>query len=367
MDPAETGMRTWAEVDRRLYYGQASVATVPEARSLVQQQGAEEVARQIDVLVTATFAPAAWAILLFRPALPFLPSTPERAWLGGIPLQRGFSPYDLVLDLGATGNRGPLRGSAHVLDGWLAGERPILRVQTRARGRAGEVSWEGALALKDLEEAQLIVTIHSPSEGRLLVNSHAQSLPTHYGLLLPERGNAAHTWAGPAEPGVLDRTERILRPGLPVLMAGGLGHIAWRRGATIGLGVDAREVRREYLRPLAIPGYGVGLAVGVAWPLPVLDAQVLAPLECPEERLMLQVVDLGVPQKPPPQVSQVPYRVVEDGSIELGGQSIPVTSLCSPTRAARLAGELKSRLQRREFPPFLPAGSAPSWTGEVGR
>ncbi|MGC8875335.1 MAG: homocysteine biosynthesis protein, partial [Chloroflexia bacterium] len=84
-----------------------------------------------------------------------------------------------------------------------------------------------------------------------------------------------------------------------------------------------------------------------------------------EERLVLEVVDLGAPQKPPPRVAQVPYRVVAEGTVELAGRSIPITSLCSPTRAARLAEELRSRLQRREFPPFLPPGSASPWGGEV--
>lgn len=360
-------MRTWAEVDRRLYHGQAGIVTVPEARALVRQRGLGEAARQIDVLVTATFAPVPWAILLFRPSLPSFPVSLERAWLGGIPLQCGFSSHEFVLDLGATGNRGASHAGAHLLDSWLAGERPVLRLQSRGGSRGGETSWEGALGLNDLEEARLLVAVRSPPEGRLAVNSHTQPLATFHGVLLPERGNAVHTWAGPAEPGVLDRLERILRPGFPVLVAGGVGHIAWRRGTSLGLTVEARDLRREYLRPLVVPGYRAGLAMGIACPLPVVDAQVLAPLENPEERLVLEVVDLGAPQKPPLRVAQVPYRVVEEGSIDLAGRAIPITSLCSPTRAARLAEELRSRLQRREFPPFLPAGLASFWAGEVER
>ncbi|MGC8875212.1 MAG: homocysteine biosynthesis protein, partial [Chloroflexia bacterium] len=253
-------MRTWAEVDRRLYQGQAGIATVSEARALVRQHGVQGAARQIDILIAATFAPVSWALLLFRSAVPLTSSAPERAWLGGIPLQRGFAPHELALDLGATGNRGPFRAGAHLLDSWLAGERPVLRLQSRAGSRGGEVSWEGAIGLNDLVEARLLLLVHSPPEGRLTVNGDSRPLGTYCGVLVPERGNAVHAWSGPAEPGVLDRLERILRPGFPILLAGGVGHVAWRRGAAIGLSAELRDLRRQYLRPLAIPGYGAGLA-----------------------------------------------------------------------------------------------------------
>jgi uncharacterized protein (DUF39 family) len=164
-------------------------------------------------------------------------------------------------------------------------------------------------------------------------------------------GNAAHAWMGPWEPGVLDPSERVILAGQPVLLAGSVGQVAWRQGATIALSADLRSIRREYIGALNIPGYGIGLSVGVAWGVPVLDPQVLSPLE-DDGSLKADVVDYSAGDLSY-RLEEVSFGALRQGTIRVAGRQVPVSSLSSPTRAARLAEELKMRLLRREFPPLL--------------
>jgi len=355
-------MRTWAEIDRRLYQGQATVLTVKEVQDLVREHGVSKAAEQVDVVVTATFAPVSWALLFFRPAANTPGHWAERAWLGGIPLQVGFHPAQMLLEASATGNRGPQRGGAHLLEAWLSGERLVLRLQFQPGAPSAQSAWEGGIGLSDLEEARLLVVLRSAGQGLVAVNGRPQPLPSELGLLLPEMGNAAHTWMGCWEPGVLDPAQRAILPGLPILLAGSVGQVAWRQGPAIALSAGLHSIRREYLRALAIPNYGVGLAVGVAWPVPVLDPQALAPLEDPETRLTAELVDYAAARRPLHRLGEVSYGALLQGTISVAGRPVPVTSLSSPTRAVRLAEELKARLLRREFPPLSP----PTLTEEIG-
>ena len=347
-------MRTWAEINQRLYRGQANVVTVAEAQQLVQEHGLAGAAEQVDVIVTATFVPVSWAMLFFRPALAQPTHRLEQAWLAGIPLQTGFQPQELVLEASATNNRGQQRGGGHLLEAWLAGERLTLRLQLRPGTHSSPTSWEGAIGLSDLERARLLIVQRSHPQGRVAVNSQSQAQPSELGLLLPEMRNAAHAWMGPWEPAILDPQGKAIVPGLPVLVAGGVGQVAWREGNNIALSTELPSTRREYLRALTIPGYAIGLAVGVAWPIAVLDPQMLAPLEKAEDRLQAEVLDYGSKRRPYPSLGQVSYGALQQGIIHIAGRQIPVTPLSSATRAARMAKDLEQRLLRREFPPLSP-------------
>lgn len=353
-------MRTWSEISQRLYQGQAVVATVTEAGQQIQEMGLSQTVEQVDIVVTATFAPVPWAMVSFGPSLPPHARWIEQAWLAGVPLQTGFVPRHLLLHAQAETQRNPQRGGAHLLEAWLAGERLPLRLQLRPSAVHSQPSWEGAVGLSDLEQATLLVYLHSPPQGRVALNSQSVALPSEVGLLLPEMGNAAYTWAGPGEPGVLDPNGRAIVPGTPVLVAGSMGHVAWRQGPFMLLTADLHTARREYLRPLVIPGHGVGLAVGIAWALPVLDPQMLAPLLHPREGPYAEIVDYGATQWPPRSLERIPYGDLTKGQIAVGDRAVPLTSLISPTRSVRLAEELKQRLLRREFPPLSPPTAQPA-------
>jgi uncharacterized protein (DUF39 family) len=356
-------MRTWAELDRRLYQGQATVATVEEVQQLLQTLSLSEAVEQVDVVVTATFAPVSWAVLFSRLALPATVQWIEQAWLAGIPLQPGFHPREMALQAGATVSHSPPRGGAHLLEAWLSGERLPLKLRLRPGTLSMQSSWEGSIGLTDLESARLLVVVQSRVEGQVAVNNQSQPLSCELGLLFPEMGNAAHSWMGPWEPAALDAAGRSIAAGLPVLLAGSVGHVVWRHDHTIALTGDLHNARREYLRPLVIPGYGIGLSVGIAWPIAVLDAQTLAPLKDSETELCAQVLDYGAAQRPFPCLAQASYGDLSAGTISVAGRQVPVTPLSSTTRAARLAEDLKQRLLHREFPPLFP--SAPKWTEEV--
>lgn len=347
-------MHAWSEIDRRLYRGQARVATAEQVQQQIEAQGIEAAAQGVDLLVTATFAPVSWALLFFRPSLPAPIQSIEGAWLSGVPLQSGFSSGEMVLSADATDDRNQQRGGAHLLDVWLAGDRLPLRVQPRPSPSSAQSAWEGSIGLTDLAYARLLIVLRSAVQGWAAVNSHSHALPSACGLLLPDMGNAAHTWMGGWEPALLDPSGRMVLPGWPVLLAGSVGRVAWRQGTTIALSADFRTMRREYLRPLTVPNWGVGLSVGVAWPVPVAQPQVLSPLERQGERLSVQIRDYGPPQRPFSPLGQVAYGDLLAGTIHVAGRQVPVTTLSSLHRAARLAEVLKARLLRREFPPLSP-------------
>src|SRR5690554_1602098 len=93
-------LRTIQEINEKIAKGQVVVATAEEVISLVEEQGVEKTARQVDVVITGTFGPmcSSGAFLNLGHSTPRMRMS--KVYLNGVNAYAGIAAVDVFL--GAT-------------------------------------------------------------------------------------------------------------------------------------------------------------------------------------------------------------------------------------------------------------------------
>ena len=116
---------------------------------------------------------------------------------------------------------------------------------------------------------------------------------------------------------------------------------------------DAKKMSPEFLRGASFTRYGTTLYVGLGIPIPILNEGLAKKTAILDEEIFTDVVDYGVPRKDRPKLAKVSYKELKSGRISVDGRRIKVSSLSSLKTARKIAGTLKSWIEKEEF--FLTA------------
>src|SRR4028118_1881580 len=129
-------MRSIDEINDKISQGKATVWTIEELKTRVQETSITQAAKEVDVITTGTFEPmeSSGAIINLGHTDP--PIKIRRCWMDNVPVYSGFGAVDLYL--GATqpmeamdGEEMRDRGGGHVIADLIAG----LPVQVKALGQ----------------------------------------------------------------------------------------------------------------------------------------------------------------------------------------------------------------------------------------
>jgi Uncharacterized conserved protein len=127
-------MRSIDEINDKISQGKATVWTIEELKTRVQETSITQAAKEVDVITTGTFEPmeSSGAIINLGHTDP--PIKIRQCWLDGVLAYSGFGAVDLYL--GATqvaedGEESRERGGGHVIEDLIAGKP----VQLRALGQ----------------------------------------------------------------------------------------------------------------------------------------------------------------------------------------------------------------------------------------
>ena len=154
--------------------------------------------------------------------------------------------------------------------------------------------------------------------------------------------------------------------GTHILLAGGDGYVSWQgtqfntqpeeingvpiSGArTLALIGDMKGMDAKYIRGLDISGYGTSIALGIAVPIPVLNADVIKRAAISDEEIYACLVDYSVTSKSRPVLARYNYEQLRSGTIEYEGRQIRTSSLSSYWGAKMAAADLKDRIEKGEF------------------
>lgn len=351
-------MKTLSEINRKIREGNVCVVTAEEMTSLVKEVGAEEAAKEVDVVTTATFGTmcSSGVFLNFGHSDP--PIRMERAWLNDVEAYTGIAAVDVYL--GATQpseTRGIEYGGAHVIEDLVAGKSVELRAISSGTDCYPRKEIITEVCLEDINQAILINPRNAYQKYIAATNSSDEVLHTYMGTLLPNFGNVTFSGAGALSPLSNDPEYRTLGIGTRILVGGGIGYIIGegtqhdpKRGyGTLMVKGDLKKMSTNYLRAASIYKYGVSLYLGIGVPIPILDEKLAISTAISDEEIPVSIVDFGVQRRDRPSVKITSYAELKSGKVEINGEEVRVSPVSSYYKAREIAKELKKMIERGEF------------------
>ncbi len=380
-------IRTIKEINEKIKKGEVVAVTAEELIEIVDKQGTEKAAREVDVVTTGTFGPmcSSGAFLNVGHTKPRMKI--QKAWLNGVSAYAGLAAVDLYL--GATeipdddpANRvfpGEFRyGGGHVIEDLVAGKEVKLEAESYGTDCYPRKKLTGSIRLKDMTDAVLCNPRNAYQNYNVAVNLTAErAIYTYMGVLKPNLGNANYCSAGQLSPLLKDPYLRTIGIGTRIFLGGGIGYVWWcgtqhnaspPRGkngvprapaGTLAVSGDLKQMKPEWLVGTSFQGYGVTLTVGIGVPIPVLDEEVLKAAAVRDEEIYTQIVDYSraYPAGEAQSLGEVNYRQLKSGRITFRDREVPTASLSSYLKARQIAEILKGWIKKGEF--FLTEPAAP--------
>ena len=372
--------KSYEEINARIRSGQAVVVSAEEIIPMVQEQGAEQVARKVDVVTTATFGPmcSSGVFLNFGHYDP--PIRMKKVWLNGVSAYAGLAAVDAYL--GATEEAddrepGQLYGGAHVIQDLLE-NKPV---RLKAIGTGTDCyplrEWESDIRLADLNEAILFNPRNAYQNYVAATNSSAEMLHTYMGVLLPNLSNVTYSTSGQLSPLLNDPHYRTIGVGTRIFLGGSIGYVAGYGtqhnparertangvpvggAATLAVTGNLKEMSSQYIQAAVYEQYGISLFVGIGIPIPVLDADMVNCLAVRDEEIFTGLVDYGIARRNRPVLARVSYAELKSGHIRLNGKTVPTAPLSSLKKARAIADLLAVWIRNGKFLLHEPAETLP--------
>lgn len=353
-DVGEETLRTYEEIDEKIENGEVVVTTADEFVEYVKAHGVEAAAKEVDVVTTGTFGAmcSSGAFLNFGHSEP--PIKMVRCWLNDVPAYKGLAAVDAYI--GATAiseTRGIEYGGGHVIEDLVDHKEIELRGEGYVTDCYQRSYIETTIAIDDLNQAVLVNPRNAYQRYVAATNSTDQVLYTYMGTLLPHLGNVTFSGSGQLSPLYKDNNFETVGIGTRIFLGGGIGYVIGEgtqhnpqnRFGTLMVRGDLKQMEARYLRGATIYRYGATLYVGVGIPIPIINMRVAETASLPDEQILTDLVDYGVPSSSRPTLREVTYAELKSGEVELDGRTIPASPVCSLKVAEEIAETLKRWIQ----------------------
>ena len=372
--------KTITEINEKIRKGQAVVVTAEEIIGIVEKDGAEKAARDIDVVTTGTFGPmcSSGAYFNLGHTAPRIKIGGGKATLNEVPLYTGLAAVDVFLGVTAMPKDDPRNkrypgsfdyGGGHVIEDLVAGRDVKLVATAYGTDCYPQKKIETWIRLADMNEAVLFNIRNAYQNYNVAVNLSDKTIYTYMGTLKLNMGNANYCSAGQLSPLLNDPLYQTIGIGTRVFLGGGIGYVSWqgtqhnpdvlrgdndvprRPAGTLSLIGDLKQMRSEWLRGISMLGYGATMAVGIGVPIPILSEEVVRHTAVRDEQIFAPVVDYAeaYPQRKPDILGEVSYADLKSGKINISGREVPTGSLSSYSKALEIAHTLKEWIRKGEF------------------
>jgi uncharacterized protein (DUF39 family) len=372
--------KTIAEINAKISSGQAVVVTAEEVIDIVEKQGLEKAAREVDVVTTGTFGPmcSSGAYFNIGHSQPRVKLGGGRVTLNDIPLYTGLAAVDVFLGATAIPDDDPRNksypgdfsyGGGHAIEDLVAGKDLTLTATAYGTDCYPRKKLETLINLKGLNEAVLFNIRNAYQNYNVAVNLATTTIYTYMGVLKPNTGNANYCSAGQLSPLLCDPHYRTIGIGSKIWLGGGIGYVSWqgtqhnpgvprtengvpkRPSGTLAVIGDLKQMKPEWLRGTTMVGYGCTVTVGIGVPIPVLSEEILRYAAVKEEDIFAAIVDYSeaYPQRRPDVLGEVSYGQLRTGTIVIDGKDVPTASLSSYAKAVEIAETLKDQIMKGDF------------------
>jgi len=360
--------KTYDQINKKIQEGKAVVMTAEEIIEMIERQGLEKTAQEVDVVTTATFGPmcSSGAFLNFGHSDPAMRM--EKIWLNNVEAYGGLAAVDTYI--GATQEsetQGYEYGGAHVICDLIDGKDINLRARAKGTDCYPRKEINTYINKDSINEAYMFNPRNCYQNYAAAINTSSRRLFTYMGVLNPNSSVVTYATSGQLSPLLNDPMYRTIGVGTRIFLAGAKGYVSWRgtqfksgapRGkngipktpaATLALIGDLKEMDTKYIQPAVFEKYGTSMYVGIGIPIPVLDVEILKYLAVKDEDIITSVFDYSVSQGPKPVLAEVSYKELRSGKIIIDGKEVKTAPLSSLKKAREIANELKSWIEKGEF------------------
>ena len=385
--------KTYEEINEKIKRNEAVVATAEEIIDIVEKDGLEKAAKEVDVVTTATFGPmcSSGAFINLGHSKPKIRI--QKAWLNNISAYAGIAAVDIYIGATEIPENDPANnpypgnfsyGGGHVIHDLIAGKDIHLKATsygTDCYPRKEISTW---INIKDLNQAYLFNPRNCYQNYNVAVNLSDKTIHTYLGTLKPNLGNIYYSSAGQLSPLLNDPYYKTIGIGTRVWLGGAQGYVSWpgtqhnpleqrneygvpTGGAgTLALIGDMKKMDADYVIGASMRGYGVSLSVGVGIPIPILNEKILNYTTIKDEDIQAPVVDYSYayPNAKPETLGSIDYKQLKSGKAVIKGKEVPASGLSSYNKALKIADILKKEIQDGKFLLSKPAELLPSVDSE---
>ncbi|MGD9014523.1 MAG: homocysteine biosynthesis protein [Candidatus Omnitrophota bacterium] len=382
--------KTIKEINEKIKKGNVVVVTAEEIIDLVDKQGLEKAAQQVDVVTTGTFGPMCSSGAYFN-----IGHSKPRIKLGGgicklndIPVYAGFAAVDVFLGATALPDDDPHNkvypgefkyGGGHLIQELVEGKDVRLQATAYGTDCYPRKKIETRINLRGLNEAVLFNIRNCYQNYNVAVNLSDRIIYTYMGVLKSKLGNANYCSAGQISPLLCDPYYKTIGIGTKIFLGGGIGYVAWQGtqhnptvkrkdngvpsvpAGTLAVIGDLKQMKPGWLIGTSMLGYGATLTVGIGVPVPILDEEICRCVAVKDEEIYAPVVDYSqaYPQMEQKSLGEVNYAQLKTGSITLQKKSVATGALSSYSKAKEITQELKSWIKKGDFQLTEPIASLP--------
>lgn len=373
-----TENKSYEEINEKIAAGKAVVLTADEVMDYVDRKGVDAAAKEIDVVTTATFGPmcSSGCFLNFGHSKPKIRIT--EAWIDDVLVYSGVAAVDVFL--GATQLRhndpqnmyypGEFRfGGGHVIEKLVAGERLQLFGLSYGTDDYPLRELRTWFTIDDLNQAMMVNPRNCYQNYNVAINGSDKDVYSYLGVLKAKMKNINYCSAGQLSPLLNDPLYETIGVGTKIWLAGAQGHVysegtqhcsradrsengVPEEGAgTLALTGDMKKMRKEFVRGVSLRGYGVSLALGVGIPIPILNADILQRTLVRDRDIKAGVIDYGgdYQARNGKVLGKLNYEELRSGQVDFLGESIPVGSMSSYSKALEVAELLKAEVRDGSF------------------
>ena len=355
-------IRSIEEINEKIRKGDAQVLTAEEMKRLVASSGVEVALREVDVVTTGTFGAMCSSGAIINVGHSDPPMKFEKAWINDVPACHPGAAVDLYIGATIMSEKQPFEyGGGHVIEDLVSGKEVELRATAYGTDCYPRTQLRTSLTKADLNQFYLLNFRNCYQRYNCAVNGRDETIYTYMGKLLPRLRNATFSGAGELNPLMNDPDYETIGIGTRIFLGGTQGYVIGEgtqhepqtRFGTIMVRGDGKKMSPEFLRGASFTRYGTTLYVGLGIPIPILNEGLAKKTAIRDEEIFTDVVDYGVPRKDRPKLAKVSYKELKSGRISVDGRRIKVSSLSSLKTARKIAGTLKSWIEKGEF--FLAA------------
>jgi len=357
------------EINGKIRDGSVCVVTADRMSEIVEEQGVEGAAKEVDVVTTGTFGAMCSSGVFFNFGHADPPIKMQKVWLNEVEAYTGIAAVDAYLGAAQLSeDKGAEYGGGHVIEDLVAGKQIDLRATSYTTDCYPRKEIDTTITLDDLNQAIMLNPRNSYQRYDAAVNSTERTLYTYMGTLLPNYRNVNYSGAGALSPLVNDPDFETIGPGTRIFLCGSHGYVVgigtqYNSGngyATLMVTGNMKDMSAEYIRGASFYGYGVTLYVGIGIPIPVLNAGIAKKTAIRDADIVTDVLDYGLGRRDRPVLRKVTYEELKSGMIDIDGKEVLTSSLSSIFMANKVAEELKRSVESAKFLVSLPVERLPA-------
>lgn len=357
--------KTFDEINERIRKGKAVVLTAEEVAEMGKTHSPAAIARQVDVVTTATFGPMCSSGMFINTGHANPPIRMEKATLNGVPVFTGVAAVDLYI--GATENHpeDPGYGGAHIIEDLIAGKDVELVAHAKGTDCYPLKNIQTTINKRNINEMIMFNPRNAYQNYPVAVNASNRIKYTYMGSLLPRLGNANYSTSGELSPLLNDPEMRTIGLGTRIFLGGTTGYVSWygtqfrtdaalnehgvpiSNAATLAVIGNGSEMDPAYIKAAYFEKYGVTMFVGIGIPIPVLDEEMASRVMIRNDQITTRILDYGDPDHP--ELGRTNYAALMSGEIELNQKKIRTSSLSSLYKAREIARLLKKQIDEGTF------------------